>query len=493
MAADVAVAYSPFKIAKLLCRVKTYSLMRVVAVLTARSDGSQALGEEVNGKVVPAEPYLRDSSVHKDPGSNYITDSIKLLNTQLLQGGASFGLDVDNIEYVLEANDMLHTRECDVAGDATTVEFINMRAAEPGSPYKDRVILLYRWGANPNQTTQSGCSDVNSPYILLPGRHRVWGFYLDGQPQYQNNLLTHEFGHFMGLPHTFPTVTYDLENLTYCSKTLVPGQPPLVGNANRWPLRIENLVHMTGVTPGDLEQQKKHAEDVIPLSHGGEWFDYDRYHGVFGPPIEDTPADLGWGLPLVWGDRACSDTRVYQFTRYAPGDLDPQTDAAGKAVDWKPKPGATPTISETVTLDATLRQNFMSYFVCDQSTMRYSHDQVGRMQWVLANHRNGLVGRTVTTRSAGCAALTVSARAFEPFPVSTRAGRAAAAGWDLLIARLLARRSELARLLDRNLLLPRYLWDAGARRKHLAVLERSGTLATMEETAQAQPWCAVGH
>ena len=490
MAAPADVAYKPSQVAHLICRVKTYTLMGVVAVLTARSDGSQALGKEINGKVLPAEPYLRDPSVHKNPDSNYVTDEIKQLNAQLLASGARFGLDVENIEYVLERNDDLHGRECNDDKDKQTVDLIGKRAAQPGSPYKNRVIIIYRWGSDPDTPAWGACSGVYSPYLLM-GYHRVAGFMLDGKPQYQNNILTHEFGHFMGLPHTHPEVTVDLEHLSSCSKTLVAGMVPVVGNPDRWPLRIENLVHMTGVTPADLAQQKQHAEDVIPLSHGGQSFDFDRDHDLFGPLIEDTPPDLGWGLPLDWGDWACIHKRVYQFTRYAAGDLDPQTDSSGKVVDWKPKPGAAPTIAETVTLDDGLRQNFMSYFVCDHVPQRFSPHQVRRMEWVLANHRKNLIARKVETRSAGCAAFSISARAVALISTSTRAGRAAEGAWDFVARRILPRRSKLARLVERNLLVPAHLWQPAARRKHLNALERSGTLARMQEMVRHEPWCGV--
>ncbi|UCE17578.1 MAG: hypothetical protein JSV84_11905 [Gemmatimonadota bacterium] len=150
-----------------------YKLLRVTAVLTARDDGSQALGKIENGQVIPAEPYLRNPLKHKYPWDNYIKDWIKLANLQLLCSGARFGLDDDCITYTLEKNTFLHERECwDEPTDAqSTEEFFNQRAAEsPDSPYRDSVILLFRWGKDPDHPSLQACSDVTSNHVLMPGQ-----------------------------------------------------------------------------------------------------------------------------------------------------------------------------------------------------------------------------------------------------------------------------------------------------------------------------------
>ena len=59
--------YSVANIVQQYCKAsrnQPYHLLRVTAVMTAESDGSDALGEWVGGQLCPAEPHLRDSAIH---------------------------------------------------------------------------------------------------------------------------------------------------------------------------------------------------------------------------------------------------------------------------------------------------------------------------------------------------------------------------------------------------------------------------------------------
>jgi hypothetical protein len=354
-----------------LCRCgRPYRLLRVTVVLTAKDDGSQSLGVQSDGKVTPAEPYLRNPAKHKNADDNYIKDWIQLANQQLLLSGASFGLDVEKICYVLEKSTLLNTVDCSGVGAsqaAAVANFIESRANDPSpeNPYRDSVILLYRWGADPNQPAGQSCSGVDSRFLLL-NRYRETPIIVDGQPMgLGDNQLSHEFGHFMGLDHPFAgdlaIGLADLANLN--------GRNPLC-----LPLTDANLVQMTGVQPSDLVQARQDAAKIIK-----DWpYNYDQ--DIFGrddpPPIpadygvKDTPVDLGVGFPLLFGHTACSGS--WQIPVQLHGGNDAQ-----------------------IAVDDKIRGNVMSYWICDPVGQKYSADQVKRMEWVLQNVRSSLIGRTV--------------------------------------------------------------------------------------------------
>lgn len=363
-----------------------YKLLRVVAVLTARDDGSEALGVIVNGKVTPAEPHLKNPSIHLNDKDNYITDWINLANKQLRDSYADFGLDVENIVYTLEKNTILHTRECgDNNGKFTEDYFKNHADTNPNSPYQDSIIIVFRWGRNtyPDNPTGQGCSDVTSSYILMPGVYRNTPIYVGGQLVYGNNHLTHELGHFMGLTHTFSSLADKLAEL--------------VGDKNpkNLPLTVANLSELSGMTEQDLITQK--AKGLYYIATWPYSMDQDN----FGRPnegipnsyaITDTPADLGIGLPLLMGQMPCEDSYSYSLDHY--DDLEEEKDPNGKVIGWKPKVGARLN-KVNVIINDDVRFNAMSYWPCDPENMRFSMDQVTRMNYVLDNHRQKLVNRTI--------------------------------------------------------------------------------------------------
>jgi hypothetical protein len=388
--------YSLENILQQYCKVtklKPYHLLRVTAVMTAKSDGSKPLGEWVDGQLLPAEPLLRDSAIHKKPEDNFIKDWINHANLSLLFSGANFGLDSANIRYVLEKNDMLHRRECSKDGKhEETCNFIANKAAESdSSPYRDSVILIFRWGTGTKPTGQA-CSSVRSPYILM-GLYETEPRWMDGRlvPRH-NNLLAHEFGHFMGLVHPFPSLALELEELAELGGR----------NPRRLPLAEANLGQMSQVTQQELEAQKAKAIECIAT-----WaYTLEQDTGAVGIDgieyvpkeygIGDTPVDLGWGLSLLHGHTALEGVHQYNFKRYAHDDL-----AKEEGDDWwTPKPGALPTLTDSVTLTDKVRRNIMSYWAgyFDHAEHRFSANQVRLMHYVLDNWRSGLIGRTVNRR-----------------------------------------------------------------------------------------------
>lgn len=360
------------QIFKIFCLKRPYKLLRVTAVLTAKDDGTQALGEVVNGKARPIAPHLRNPQKHLNPDDNYVKDWIILTNQQLLKSGANFGLDLENLKYTFEKNTLLNTIECWSSEDSAqqVKSFFSQKAADssPNNPYRDSVLILFRWGSNSNAPAGQSCAGVDAPYIIS-NRYDEVPIKIDGVLRgLSNNQLTHEFGHFMGLSHPFINIANDIAGISNLGGR----------NPDALPLIEANLSMMPGVTAADLAKAK---EDTLKLIR--EWpYNYDQ--DIFGgrhpptPPPEipdtlgvmDTPIDLGVGFPLVFGYTACSGT-------------------------WKIPVQFFDGSTQEINVNDSIRKNVMSYWRCDNSNQRFSSDQVKRMSWVLDNVRSNLIGRTI--------------------------------------------------------------------------------------------------
>jgi len=475
------VTLSPLALAPLFCQCEKFYLVRVTAVLTARSDGTKALGQVVNGQVSPAAPYLKNPSIHKEPDSNYVTDWLKLANAQLLRSGSCFGLDINGLQYVLEPNDALYTRECGDGNAQQTTDFINAKIAAGESAYKDRVILIFRWGSDLINRTGEGCSGgVPSPNILMPGYYQEFA-WLDGKPHYGNNLLTHELGHFFGLEHVFPWLA---------NKQL----EPLVAkdNDHLYPLHKNNLPNMPGVTEADLIDRKEKGLQLI-ATWGFSIEQDTRGDAKAGIPdqysIQDTPMDLGVGLPLLFGDSACESVKDYPLDRYVISDLDPIKDGAGNPIGWNPKPGTKPSFVDTVSVNDTVRQNVMNYWRCDRDGQVFSDCQVKRMHFVLLTLRSSLIEK-ILSWSAPCWVLKFPWWVRKTVPWEGMANLFLAF-WFFVLRIVTPRIWDSWRVFTGNIVQPAHRWDGVRYRQYLEDLDRTGQLQEMIEEAVKSQSCGI--
>lgn len=413
---DLSLKESPFLYAQ-LSKCATIKMLKMTAVLGANEDGtlpSRSMAEVVNGKVVPAAPYWRDPEIHHDPlKENYIVDTIRTANRQLIKSGACFVIDLNSLKYVQAKNNALNRRNCNdpVERHEETLDYfeqqarrwdflqnlqlkttnytkpvntLSLKRVEPDNPYRNRILVVYRWGSGKDPVGQ-GCAGRSS-YILMPGQYKD-SRVIDGEVFYGNDHLTHEFGHYMSLSHPFPWLANTI--VSYAKKR----------NKDLYPLSEEYLPFMQGQSLAGMEQNIDAALEKIAV-----WgWSLEQDTGVdpaLGIPntfgITDTPVDLGLGLPLIHGDKACTGDYVYNLTRYKRGDVMPTYDVDGHFKEWVVVPGVVPEeYVATVEVNDDVRGNIMSYWGCDCLGQTFSPDQVDRMDYYLGHKRDNIVGRTL--------------------------------------------------------------------------------------------------
>ncbi|MEI7434788.1 MAG: hypothetical protein WCJ93_11110 [Methanomicrobiales archaeon] len=357
----------PISLRKLLDKgsKRTWSavLLKVTVILTSKKDGSQPLYEIVNGKVIPKTPYLRSLTRHPTLDDNFIKDWINLANRQLESAGCNFGLDNQDIRYVFENNDAMNTLDGGKEADNDAIrKEIQKRVDDPtNKDFYHRVVLLYRWGGGkyPDSPAGQSYTALDSPLIIL-NPYRQSPIISDGENYgLGDSQLTHEFGHFMSLNHTFASFAGSLAEMAELKdKTGIKRNPLYL------PLLKSNLNKMNGVTEAELLATKMKAEQLLGQKYLNE-FDGDSYD------VTDTPIDLWLGFPLIWGYNACSTDKFVQV------------DAKdGKA--WIP-------------INRDVRNNIMSYWTCFPLDQFFSPQQVMRMEKHLENNRSQLKsnGRTI--------------------------------------------------------------------------------------------------
>jgi len=376
----------------------TLRFLPVTAVFTAPYEGyeqgTEALATEVDGRIVPTEPYLRNPAIHTKPGEDYVKDWLRLANLQLSNSGACFAFDMGDIKYVIEKQWFLHLQECSddspVLKDSNgkeydnsqnhalferAYEYFNGKARDLDPNYTDRVIFVFRWGRGDvpagqgcyqfggqvryfdDKTNEFKYKDVGLtvPYVLMSGKYAESRWY-DGRIVVNNNQLTHEFGHYMSLLHPQTDLwgyLFDLATKNHRNPNRVPlaGSPIFTSTATSW----------WGVTKAQIPQIREEARnDILTLNLA---FDGDDSIWLDAVPVRDTAIDPGPGLQWIFGHNACED-RAYHFS------------GNGTTIPF--------------TINAAMRNNVMGYWECDPVAQIFSRDQVTRMQDVLAGARHNI-------------------------------------------------------------------------------------------------------
>ncbi|MCP4678976.1 MAG: hypothetical protein GY854_26495 [Deltaproteobacteria bacterium] len=379
-----------------LTKCPSLKLLKLTVILTANDDGTQSMGEIVNGKTIPASPYWRDPTVHSEDES-YILEQIKIANHHLLASGACFILDTRSVIYKLETNTALNRRECryetdeDIAEWERTAQFIRdkqnlvqpwwMKWLQP-NPYSNRIFVIYRWGKGEEPTGQ-GCSGYDMPYILMPGRYTN-SRYIDGEVHFGNDHLAHELGHYLSLIHPFPGVANSL------TEVVGPWDEDKLLNPMMVPLSFFN---MSWFDPSvDMAMINEWKDQAIDLTKRWVYsFDQDGWEDTDNdlPGVYDTPIDLGLGFPLSRGHLACTGEPTFTVIHY---DNMTDTDEDGFG---DPTPPVT-TTDLTIQVTEKARDNVMSYWGCDPLGQTFTPDQVVRMTKALTLERANVVGRTVS-------------------------------------------------------------------------------------------------
>lgn len=363
-------------------RCPSYHVLGVTAVLTAKTDGTRALWQTVDGVLVPAEPYLRNTELHP-AGRDFIKDSLDIANHIFIASGACFLFESEP-RYVTVEDDILSALECgDLSERVAYAEaYFARKAAEQvaDNPYRDRIIILYPWGSG-SSPSKGGCGSYESRFVKMAS-HFTWVLHVDGKLVLGNNHLTHELGHFMGLEHPQPNFADKIQ----AAVQMVKGGK--ARNPLGFPLATEYLPMMQGVSEAEIlltgvGAQRRVLEWPYRFDNdNGDDEVNDACGGVLDrlPAVADTTKDLGMGFPLSQGHMACVEDRQYELEHYR--HFKEVTNEPGKFV---PDPENLEKETLTFGINDLVRNNIMSYWQCAPFDQRFSSKQVERMHYALAH------------------------------------------------------------------------------------------------------------
>lgn len=345
-------------------------LIHVIAVFGADDDGGRATATiaqpRASGGALEAVSYRpRAPYLSSDTGEDYVMRWIRTTNRVLANSNAPFRLSEDDVVYDMVRNTVLNRQGNDADGAAAQAFFREkIIGASPDPRYAHRMVLFFPWGPHATIPRGSGASAISSWFVSMPSNvnggtlwndEEIWGWY----------MMPHEFGHFMGLVHTFaepPREYYELLAIGDRNGSLVP------------------------TSDGYFVP---HFEVEGPVNTGG-----NHYYFV-QQPSPQLQADLGvLQSNMFWdGDAGGFDettdfgTHVLSF--HVAGVPDTPLDIG---LGWTPVARQTgPCTARSGTLNnapysnITNRTNPMSYSICAPEGMRYTPGQIAVMSWALEN------------------------------------------------------------------------------------------------------------
>ena len=190
---------------------RSIQLIRVIAVFGADDDGGRATAtlprqtrQGPHPTLVlrpyrPLAPYLASAA-----GEDYVMEWIRRTNRILANSNAPFRLSEPDVAYDLVRDTAINTQATAAQWQYSQDFFRAKVMGTPDPLYAGRLILHFPWGVGTaaQGPRGSGASDINSWFVAMPSRvfggtmwesQEIWGWY----------MMPHEFGHFLGLQHTF--------------------------------------------------------------------------------------------------------------------------------------------------------------------------------------------------------------------------------------------------------------------------------------------------
>ncbi|MCP5067232.1 MAG: hypothetical protein GY946_11760 [bacterium] len=336
------------------CAIKGVVLLPLTVLLTGDDLDSTRMGWHGADGSLQLHETLRDPAVHQGDdheATNYIRDQWKLANEQLWASGSRVGIDLQDIICVVVPNTILNRWMIGDGPDEISeiIQDLADASTQDPNPYVNRVLDIRRWGRDvetdeKHETSRTRPTGAGSSGLAMPGLMLGSACARHGIP---NTTPTHEFGHFMGVNHTFNALREKIQKEWTAVKDGVR-------------TRVEGLERANDLIRG---WTKPYDGDASPPQ-------------IPYLPVLDTPIDLGDEYSRLLGD----------------------TDVCRPREEWvvELNDGTTATIPVD-----RVRRNIMGYWACYGERERFSDDQVARIHHVAEIERAGLQRRSAWICTAG--------------------------------------------------------------------------------------------
>lgn len=343
-------------------------LIHIVAVFGADDDGGRATAVAAsvrggNTSITPLTYTPRAPYLSSDTGEDYVMRWIRTTNRVLANSNAPFRLSEDDVVYDLVRNTVINRQGNDADGAAAQAYFRDKAiGANPDPRYAHRMVLFFPWGPDATIPRGSGASSISSWFVSMPSNvnggtlwnnEEIWGWY----------MMPHEFGHFMGLVHTFAEPAreyYEILTIGRRQGSLVPNDDGvLVPHFD-----IDGPVNSAGQHYYFIQSQSRQLRIDTEVLQSNMFWDGDA--GGF-----DETTDFGTHV-LNYHVAGVADTPVDIGLGWAP-----------VARQSSPCVARSGTLNNAPYSNVTNRTNPMSYSICAPEGMRYTPGQVAVMEWAL--------------------------------------------------------------------------------------------------------------